>query len=78
MSRTSRRRHRLRPAATEPGRSSRGRLSALVAGAVALALPLGVLAGAAVSREALEGAGAAVVVETLDEIADALTGVAGA
>ncbi|HET6699333.1 MAG TPA: peptidoglycan DD-metalloendopeptidase family protein [Nocardioidaceae bacterium] len=46
MSRTSRRRHRLRPGATELGRSSRSSLSALVAGAVALALPLGVLAGA--------------------------------
>jgi phosphoglycolate phosphatase-like HAD superfamily hydrolase len=37
-------------------------------------IPIGVTAGAAVSRQALEGAGAAVVVETLDEITDALAG----
>jgi phosphoglycolate phosphatase-like HAD superfamily hydrolase len=36
-------------------------------------IPIGVTAGAAVSRQALEGAGGAVVVETLDEIAEALT-----
>lgn len=45
----------------------------VVASAAAAMIPIGVLAGAAVTREALEGAGAAVVVETLDEIADALT-----
>jgi phosphoglycolate phosphatase-like HAD superfamily hydrolase len=50
----------------------------VVASVAAAMIPIGVLAGAAVSREALEGAGAAVVVETLDEIADALTPPAGA
>ncbi|HEX7345530.1 MAG TPA: HAD-IA family hydrolase, partial [Candidatus Limnocylindrales bacterium] len=50
----------------------------MVAASAAAMIPIGVLAGAAVSREALEGAGAAVVVETLDEIADALTPPAGA
>jgi beta-phosphoglucomutase-like phosphatase (HAD superfamily) len=42
------------------------------ASVAAAMIPIGVTAGAAVSRQALEGAGAAVVVETLDEIADAL------
>ena len=50
----------------------------VVASSAAAMIPIGVLIGAAVSREALEGAGAAVVVETLDEIADALTPPAGA
>jgi phosphoglycolate phosphatase len=50
----------------------------MVAASAAAMIPIGVLAGAAVSREALEGAGAAVVVETLDHIADALTPPAGA
>jgi HAD superfamily hydrolase (TIGR01509 family) len=50
----------------------------VVASSAAAMIPIGVLVGAAVSREALEGAGAAVVVETLDEIADALTPPAGA
>ena len=45
----------------------------MVASVAAAMIPIGVLAGAAGTREALEGAGAAVVVETLDEIADALT-----
>ena len=49
----------------------------MVAAAAAAMIPIGVLVGAAVSREALEGAGAAVVVDTLDEIADALTPPAG-
>ena len=35
-------------------------------------IPIGVTAGAAVTAEALVGAGAAVVVERLDEIAEAL------
>jgi beta-phosphoglucomutase-like phosphatase (HAD superfamily) len=43
------------------------------ASVAAAMIPIGVTAGSAVSREALEGAGAAVVVETLDQIADALT-----
>ena len=43
------------------------------ASVAAAMIPIGVTAGSAVSRLALEGAGAAVVVETLDEIADALT-----
>ena len=44
-----------------------------MAAAVAAAMiPIGVTAGSAVSAEALEGSGAAVVVTTLDEIADAL------
>jgi phosphoglycolate phosphatase-like HAD superfamily hydrolase len=44
-----------------------------MAAAVAAAMiPIGVTAGSAVSAAALEGAGAALVVETLDEIADAL------
>ena len=38
------------------------------ASVAAAMIPIGVTAGAAVSRQALEGAGAAVVVETLDEI----------
>jgi HAD superfamily hydrolase (TIGR01509 family) len=42
------------------------------ASVAAAMIPIGVTAGSAVSRQALEGAGAAVVVETLDEIADAL------
>ena len=42
------------------------------ASVAAAMIPIGVTAGAAVSRQALEGAGAAVVVETLDEITDAL------
>jgi HAD superfamily hydrolase (TIGR01509 family) len=45
----------------------------MAASVAAAMIPIGVTAGAAVSRQALEGAGAAVVVETLDEIADALT-----
>lgn len=49
----------------------------MVAAAAAAMIPIGVLVGAAVSREALEGAGAAVVVDTLDQIADALTPPAG-
>ena len=44
----------------------------MVASVAAAMIPIGVLAGAAVTREALEGAGAAVVVNTLEEIADAL------
>jgi HAD superfamily hydrolase (TIGR01509 family) len=50
----------------------------MVASVAAAMIPIGVLAGAAVTRDMLEGAGAAVVVETLDEIADALTLPAGA
>ena len=50
----------------------------MVASSAAAMIPVGVLIGAAVSREALEGAGAAVVVETLDEVADVLTPPAGA
>ena len=50
----------------------------MVAAVAATMIPLAVTAGSVVSREALEGAGAAVVVETLDEIADALTPPAGA
>jgi HAD superfamily hydrolase (TIGR01509 family) len=42
------------------------------ASVAAAMIPIGVTAGAAVSRQALGGAGAAVVVETLDEITDAL------
>jgi phosphoglycolate phosphatase-like HAD superfamily hydrolase len=49
----------------------------MVAAAAAAMIPLAVTAGSVVSREALEGAGAAVVVETLDDIADALTPPAG-
>lgn len=49
----------------------------VVASSAAAMIPIGVLVGGAVTREALEGAGAAVVVETLDEIADALTPPAG-
>ena len=49
----------------------------IVASAAAAMIPVGVTAGSAVSRETLEGAGAATVVETLDEIADALTPPAG-
>ncbi|HET9083279.1 MAG TPA: HAD hydrolase-like protein [Candidatus Limnocylindrales bacterium] len=49
----------------------------MVASAAAAMIPLAVTAGSVVSREALEGAGAATVVETLDEIADALTPPAG-
>jgi phosphoglycolate phosphatase len=45
----------------------------MVASVAAAMIPLAVTAGSVVSREALEGAGAAVVVETLEEIADALT-----
>jgi beta-phosphoglucomutase len=44
----------------------------MVASVAAAMIPIGVTAGAAVSREALEAAGGAVVVDTLDEIADAL------
>jgi HAD superfamily hydrolase (TIGR01509 family) len=44
----------------------------MVAAVAAGMLPIGVTAGAAVSREALAGAGATVVVEALTEIADAL------
>ncbi|HET8787025.1 MAG TPA: HAD hydrolase-like protein [Candidatus Limnocylindrales bacterium] len=50
----------------------------MVAAVAAAMIPIAVTAGSVVSREALEGAGAAVVVETLDEIADALTLPAGA
>lgn len=46
----------------------------MVAAVAAGMIPIGVTAGAAVRREALEGAGAAVVVETLDEVAAALLG----
>ena len=49
----------------------------MVASVAAAMIPLAVTAGSVVSREALEGAGAAVVVETLDEIAEALTPPAG-
>jgi beta-phosphoglucomutase-like phosphatase (HAD superfamily) len=49
----------------------------MVASVAAAMIPLAVTAGSVVSREALEGAGAAVVVDTLDEIADALTPPAG-
>ena len=45
----------------------------MAASVAAAMIPIGVTAGAAVSRHALEGAGGAVVVDTLDEIADALT-----
>ena len=45
----------------------------MVASVAAAMIPLAVTAGSVVSREALEGAGAAVVVATLEEIADALT-----
>jgi phosphoglycolate phosphatase-like HAD superfamily hydrolase len=45
----------------------------MVASVAAAMIPIGVTAGAVVSRQALEGAGGAVVVDTLDEIADALT-----
>ena len=44
----------------------------MVAAVAAAMIPIGVTAGAAVDRAALEGAGAAVVVETLTEIAGAL------
>lgn len=44
----------------------------MVAAVAAGMIPIGVTAGAAVSREALEGAGAMVVVDTLTEIAEAL------
>ncbi len=44
----------------------------MVAAVAAAMIPIGVTAGAAVDRTALEGAGAAVVVETLIEIAAAL------
>jgi phosphoglycolate phosphatase-like HAD superfamily hydrolase len=50
----------------------------MVAAAAAAMIPIGVTTGSVVSREALEGAGAATVVDTLDEIADALTPPAGA
>lgn len=50
----------------------------MVASVAAAMIPLAVTAGSVVTREALEGAGAAIVVETLDEIADALTPPAGA
>ena len=49
----------------------------MVASVAAAMIPLAVTAGSVVSREALEGAGAAIVVETLDQIADALTPPAG-
>ena len=49
----------------------------MVASVAAAMIPLAVTAGSVVHRDALEGAGAAVVVETLDEIADALTPPAG-
>jgi HAD superfamily hydrolase (TIGR01509 family) len=44
----------------------------MVAAVAAAMIPIGVSVGSGVSAEALEGSGAAVVVETLDEIADAL------
>jgi HAD superfamily hydrolase (TIGR01509 family) len=44
----------------------------MVAAVAAAMIPIGVTAGAAVSREALEGAGAAVVVHDLTEIAEVL------
>jgi HAD superfamily hydrolase (TIGR01509 family) len=44
----------------------------MVAAVAAAMIPIGVTAGAAVSREALEGAGAAAVVAELTEIAEAL------
>ena len=44
----------------------------MVAAVAAGMIPIGVTAGAAVPRDALEGAGAAVVVESLTEIAEAL------
>ena len=44
----------------------------MVAAVAAAMIPIGVTAGAAVTREALEGAGAAVVVEDLTEIAAGL------
>jgi HAD superfamily hydrolase (TIGR01509 family) len=44
----------------------------MVAAVAAGMLPIGVTAGAAVDERALHGAGAAAVVKTLDEIADAL------
>ena len=44
----------------------------MVAAVAAGMLPIGVTAGAAVDEQALRGAGAAAVVRTLDEIADAL------
>jgi beta-phosphoglucomutase len=44
----------------------------MVAAVAAGMIPIGVTAGAAVDRQALSGAGAAVVVETLDEVAAAL------
>jgi HAD superfamily hydrolase (TIGR01509 family) len=44
----------------------------MVAAVAAGMIPIGVTAGAAVTAEALDGAGAAVVVERLDEIAEAL------
>ena len=49
----------------------------MAASVAAAMIAIAVTAGSVVSREALEGAGAAVVVETLDEIADALTPPAG-
>jgi phosphoglycolate phosphatase-like HAD superfamily hydrolase len=49
----------------------------MVASVAAAMIPLAVTAGSVVSREALEGAGAAVVVETLEEIADALSASCG-
>ena len=50
----------------------------MVASVAAAMIPLAVTAGSVVTREALEGAGAAIVVQTLDEIADALMLPAGA
>ncbi|HEY7702974.1 MAG TPA: HAD hydrolase-like protein [Candidatus Limnocylindrales bacterium] len=44
----------------------------MVASVAAAMIPIGVTAGAAVTAEALAGAGAAVVVATLDDVADAL------
>jgi HAD superfamily hydrolase (TIGR01509 family) len=44
----------------------------MVAAVAAGMLPIGVTAGAAIDKQALRGAGAAAVVKTLDEIADAL------
>jgi phosphoglycolate phosphatase-like HAD superfamily hydrolase len=44
----------------------------MVAAVAAAMIPIGVTAGAAVDRDALRGAGAATVVQTLQELADSL------
>jgi beta-phosphoglucomutase-like phosphatase (HAD superfamily) len=46
----------------------------MVAAVAAGMIPIGVTAGAAVDDKALTGAGAAAVVQTLDELAEALSG----